>query len=171
MDYKTFKAFFHPRILWKFEILNQYRVTISTPFFPLKCSPICNTQDRRNFCPPKSVAIFIKAIKFQIGWDILVPVRKKKNLIQLWTKKILKKGKGSGKAKIRRKRRRKKKKEKKRREERVEKKKEEKKKKKKGKKEKEKIKREGKEEENKKKKLGFTDLQLFPQHTVALLGW
>lgn len=93
--------------------------------------------------------------------------QKKKNLIQLWTKKILKKGKGSGKAKIRRKRRRKKKKEKKRREERVEKKKEE---KKKGKKEKEKIKREGKEEENKKKKPGFTDLQLFPQHTVALLG-
>lgn len=48
-------------------------------FFPLKCSPICNTQDRTNFCPSKTVVtavIFTRAIKFQTGWIIFVPGRK-----------------------------------------------------------------------------------------------
>lgn len=61
-------------------IFNQYEVAIFTAFFfPLKCSPICNTQDRTNFCPSKTVVtavIFTRAIKFQTGWIIFVPGRK-----------------------------------------------------------------------------------------------
>lgn len=60
------------------------------PFsLPPKCSPICNTQDRTNFCPSKTVVtavIFTRAIKFQTSWIIFFLFLAEKYLTQLWTK-------------------------------------------------------------------------------------
>lgn len=80
----------------------------------MKCSPICSTKDRRNFCPSKPVVVFTRAIKFQTGRDTLVPGRKKIFHPALdQEKKKKKKGKGREKAKIRRRRKKKEKRKKK----------------------------------------------------------